>query len=107
MIYGQLKEQTKHLPQTTTLHLGTTFMAGAIAAFITAPVDLVKTRMQVRGANPEIFCFDTVPGCVKYVYNNEGGARGFFAGAQGRVLWLGSRMMLFVTLYENIAPRLE
>lgn len=106
-IYGQLKGLTSDWEQTNTLRLGNTFMAGAIAAFITAPVDLIKTRMQVRGANPEIFCFDTVPGCIRYVYENEGGFRGFFAGAQGRVLWLGNRMMLFVTLYENIAAHLE
>jgi len=106
-IYGQLKDRTSHLEQTTALRLGNTFMSGAIAAFITAPVDLIKTRMQVRGANPEIFCFDTVPGCIKYVYENEGGARGFFAGAQARVLWLAMRMMVFVTLYENISVRLE
>lgn len=106
-IYGQLKDATSHMEQTNALRLGNTFTAGAIAAFITAPVDLVKTRMQVRGANPEIFCFDSVPGCIRYVYQNEGGLSGFFAGAQGRVLWLGNRMMLFVSLYETVTARLE
>eukprot|EP00808_Paulinella_micropora_P013018 g66227.t1 len=64
-----------------------TFLASGLAALLTNPIDVVKTRLQVAGANPELFANGVVD-CVQRLWAQEG-PRGFFAGLQARFMYVG------------------
>lgn len=81
------------------LGVGNTFCCGAVAGWATTPIDVVKTRLQVQGANPEMFAFNGVFGCVTQLLKNEGAAA-LFAGATGRMAFLAPNMALFIPLYD-------
>lgn len=51
-------------------------IAGAIGKIIEYPFDTVKVRMQTQGSQ----VFPTTWSCIKYTYENEGIASGFFQG---------------------------
>jgi hypothetical protein len=64
-------------------------VAGASAAWITNPLDLVKLRLQVRRANKAKLsteALDSTFGLLRYIYATEG-LRVFFRGAGARVLF--------------------
>jgi hypothetical protein len=86
------------------------FLAFSGAAVATTPMDVVKTRLQVASANPEIFPDKGILGCFKQVYK-EAGVRGFFNGATERACWLGSRQALafstFGMAYVAVKKQLE
>ena len=81
------------------LGVGNTFCCGAGAGWATTPIDVVKTRLQVQGANPELFAFKGAMGCVVQLLKNEGPAA-LFAGASGRMAYLAPNMALFVPMYD-------
>ncbi|NCX93604.1 MAG: MC/SLC25 family protein [Gammaproteobacteria bacterium] len=69
------------------------FFAFSAAAVVTTPIDVVKTRLQVGAANPEVFGDRTIVSGMKHVYR-EAGVRGLFAGAMERACWLGTRQAI-------------
>eukprot|EP00747_Dinoflagellata_sp_TGD_P093954 gnl/TRDRNA2_/TRDRNA2_165934_c0_seq3.p2 gnl/TRDRNA2_/TRDRNA2_165934_c0~~gnl/TRDRNA2_/TRDRNA2_165934_c0_seq3.p2 ORF type:complete len:140 (+),score=21.26 gnl/TRDRNA2_/TRDRNA2_165934_c0_seq3:58-477(+) len=71
----------------------------AAAGWATTPLDVVKTRVQVSAANPELFAFRGSFDCARQLFANEG-LRGFFAGSVGRVMGLAPNMAVFIPLYE-------
>lgn len=73
--------------------------AAAVASWATTPIDVVKTRIQVQGANPELFDFKGPVDCVRRLVEREG-PRALFSGASGRVAQLVPNMALFIPLYE-------
>ena len=80
--------------------------AGAAAAWLTTPLDVVKTRLQVRGANPEAFAFTGPVGCVRSIVSREG-ARALFSGASGRIVYATLGMAVFLPLYDALNSRLR
>uniref|UniRef100_A0A7S3GFI2 Mitochondrial carrier protein n=1 Tax=Palpitomonas bilix TaxID=652834 RepID=A0A7S3GFI2_9EUKA len=72
--------------------------AGGIAAAVTCPLDVVKTRMQVEGRSGEAYK-NTFDGLWK-VANNEGFA-GLFRGVQARVTWIAPSCAVTMVLYEE------
>lgn len=81
------------------LGVANTFCCGAAAGWATTPIDVVKTRLQVQGANPEMFAFNGVFGCFTQLIKHEGPAS-LFAGATGRMAYLAPNMALFIPLYD-------
>lgn len=75
-------------------HISGGFVSGAIAAIVTAPVDLVKTRIQVR---PD--CMGIMHTIV-HVFSNEG-VRAFFRGGIARMLTQAPGCALTVAVFED------
>uniref|UniRef100_A0A7S2HHE8 Mitochondrial carrier protein n=1 Tax=Alexandrium andersonii TaxID=327968 RepID=A0A7S2HHE8_9DINO len=73
----------------------------ALAGWATTPLDVIKTRVQVQGANPELFAFDGPIDCVRQLVRKEGFAA-LFSGAMGRMCYLAPNMAIFVPLYEQL-----
>mmetsp|Transcript_7922 Transcript_7922/g.24580 ORF Transcript_7922/g.24580 Transcript_7922/m.24580 type:complete len:288 (+) Transcript_7922:116-979(+) len=74
-------------------------ISAAVAGWVTTPIDVIKTRVQVQGANPELFSFSGPVDCVTQLVQKEG-VRALFSGATGRMLYLVPNMAIFVPLYE-------
>lgn len=75
--------------------------AAAVASWATTPIDVVKTRVQVQGANPELFDFKGPVDCVRQLVQREG-VRALFSGASGRVMYMVPNMALFIPIYEQL-----
>eukprot|EP01083_Nonionella_stella_P174590 605677_1 len=76
-------------------------IAGTLSSFITSPLDLVKTRMQVQRANPHLFPFNNSFQCALRVYKTEG-IVSFFDGVLARVLWLTPRYVIAVSMFDAL-----
>lgn len=76
-------------------------VCAAVAAWATTPIDVIKTRVQVQGANPELFNFNGPIDCARHLIRNEGVAA-FFSGASGRMMYMVPNMALFIPIYEGL-----
>lgn len=79
--------------------VGNTFVAAAAAALCTNPIDVIKTRMQVAGANPAVFSYAGPLDCLKQLIRNEG-ASALFAGLVGRIMYVAPNFALFLPTYD-------
>lgn len=79
--------------------------AGVIAATVTNPVDVLKTRLQVAMANPDMFPYKSGLGAAKHLLQHEG-AGALMDGAFARVSWLTPRLTICVFAYERIKAKL-
>ena len=70
------------------------FLSGAIAALVTAPLDLVKTRIQVR---PE--CVSVVSTALQ-IWRQEG-LGVFFRGGIARILCMAPGCALTVAIFDD------
>eukprot|EP00931_Biecheleriopsis_adriatica_P104570 TRINITY_DN79232_c0_g1_i1.p1 TRINITY_DN79232_c0_g1~~TRINITY_DN79232_c0_g1_i1.p1 ORF type:complete len:297 (-),score=29.87 TRINITY_DN79232_c0_g1_i1:42-932(-) len=100
-IYGQLQhfQERQGMEKRFALDIANTALSAAVSGWVTTPIDVVKTRVQVAGANPELFDFKGPVDCALKLARVEG-VRGLFAGATGRVLYLVPNMAVFIPLYE-------
>jgi len=73
--------------------------AGIAASIATSPIDLVKTRMQVARANPELFGYNNSLDCARKVLATEG-FKAFFDGLTPRIIWLTPHRMIMIATYE-------
>jgi len=80
--------------------------AGVVAASVTNPVDVLKTRLQVARANPEMFPFSSGLGAARHLLEHEG-AVALMDGVLARVMWLTPRLTLCVFAYERIKKYLS
>jgi hypothetical protein len=74
--------------------------AFGLAAAWTTPLDVVKTRIQVGAANPELFPNRSIVGCAKRIYATEG-LPGFCSGTKSRVCWLAPRQGIAYTAFGS------
>mmetsp|Transcript_11583 Transcript_11583/g.21980 ORF Transcript_11583/g.21980 Transcript_11583/m.21980 type:complete len:295 (+) Transcript_11583:59-943(+) len=79
--------------------------AGVVAAAVTNPVDVLKTRLQVAMANPDMFPYKTGLGATRHLLQHEGAAA-LMDGAFARVAWLSPRLTICVFFYERIKARM-
>jgi len=70
-------------------------LAGSVAALLTTPADVVKTKVQC-GADGE-----TVGGVARRILREEGPG-GFLAGVEARVSKVGPSMMINLAVYESL-----
>jgi hypothetical protein len=83
--------------------LASAFCASALAAALSNPMDVVKTRLQVSGASniAAAVPFRGATHAAAAIYAAEG-LRGFARGAGGRVLWVAPSTAIMFTAYDNI-----
>ena len=70
--------------QSAQLNYALGIVAGCLAACATHPIDVIKTRMQVAGANPDVFSYSGPIDCTKQLLRNEG-VGALFAGLAPRL----------------------
>ena len=73
--------------------------ASCVAETITMPIDVVKTRLQVAGANPDVFSYRGPIDCLAKLIRAEGPAA-LFAGLVGRFLYAGPGFAIFLPTYD-------
>jgi solute carrier family 25 S-adenosylmethionine transporter 26 len=74
--------------------------AGAVAAALTTPIDVAKTRMMLGQTGlPRAGAVLSLPSVIQSVYR-VGGVRGLFAGVQPRVMWIAIGGFVFFGVYE-------
>eukprot|EP00419_Tripos_fusus_P047519 CAMPEP_0172814576 /NCGR_PEP_ID=MMETSP1075-20121228/11304_1 /TAXON_ID=2916 /ORGANISM="Ceratium fusus, Strain PA161109" /LENGTH=297 /DNA_ID=CAMNT_0013654377 /DNA_START=40 /DNA_END=930 /DNA_ORIENTATION=+ len=78
-----------------------TAACAAVAGWVTTPIDVIKTRVQVSGANPELFDFEGPLDCAVKLVRREG-PRALFSGAVGRMMYLAPNMAIFIPVYEKL-----
>ena len=86
--------------------LGCSCSAGAMASFITSPLDMAKLRLQIQRGNlvsnheaPTV-SYRGMLDCLSQVYT-ENGIRGLFRGAGARVLHFAPATTITMTCYEK------
>ena len=80
-------------------------LAGIIAAAVTNPMDLVKTRLQIAASNPGIFDYTGSFDAFVKISKREGPAA-LLDGAFSRVLVLTPRLSIAMLSYEFIKLKL-
>eukprot|EP00928_Gymnodinium_smaydae_P046314 TRINITY_DN3084_c0_g2_i2.p1 TRINITY_DN3084_c0_g2~~TRINITY_DN3084_c0_g2_i2.p1 ORF type:complete len:292 (-),score=47.33 TRINITY_DN3084_c0_g2_i2:115-990(-) len=80
--------------------------AGVIAAIVTNPMDVLKTRLQVSRADPQMFPYSSARDALQYLMRHEGfGALG--NGAYARALWLTPRYTICLAAYESLKAHMS
>jgi hypothetical protein len=80
--------------------------AGALASWVTSPLDMAKLRLQVQRGNlaenprQSTPMYRGVVDCLQLTYR-EGGVKGLFRGAGARVLHFTPAMTITMTCYES------
>ena len=83
--------------------LGSGVVAGVAAGFLTNPMDLVKTRLQVARTSPETFAYAGALDCVGQILRREGPLE-FLDGAIARCATVAPRLTICVLVKDAIAP---
>ena len=78
-------------------------VAGVAAGFLTNPMDLVKTRLQVARTSPETFAYAGALDCVGQILRREG-PLAFLDGAIARCATVAPRLTICVLVKDAIAP---
>ncbi|KAJ6215929.1 hypothetical protein RDWZM_010429 [Blomia tropicalis] len=84
-------------------------VAGAIAAFITTPLDVAKTNIMLAGfrdSNQNINISLNYYQTIRDIYRRNG-IDGLFAGAVPRVLWISIGGAIFLGGYEKVLSILQ
>lgn len=74
-------------------------MAGAVAAFVTTPLDVAKTRIMLAESSDSL-ASGKVMAALKAI-KEERGVCGLFAGVVPRVLWISVGAAIFLGSYER------
>lgn len=112
-LYFATYEKTKqtildngYLQAGTILNLSSGVVAGTFASFLTSPIDLVKTRLQVQASNPLIFDYTGPIDATMKIIKREG-MIALFDGVAARILWLTPRLSIAVSSYDIIKTYLN
>ena len=73
--------------------------SGGIAAALTTPLDVIKTRLML-GADKDGKLYTSAADVVRRVWTEEGGAT-FASGIQPRVMWISIGGFVFFGAYEG------
>jgi len=95
-----LKRKPDELPAAA--HLTGAMLTAMVAAYVTSPFDVVKTRLQCQSVNEGGY-----KGVIDALWTigREEGPRAYFKGAGARALWLGPNSALCMAFYEFYKER--
>jgi len=79
--------------------------AGAVAAAVTTPLDVLKTRVMLDLRNPSIEKLPSLLTRFKNIYASEG-IKALFAGVVPRTLWISAGGAVFLGVYEQAVQTL-
>ncbi|KAJ7065156.1 mitochondrial carrier domain-containing protein [Mycena belliarum] len=74
-------------------------IAGGVAAALTTPLDVLKTRVMLDMRDPTKVKLPSLPARLQGVYKTEG-VRALFAGVVPRTLWISAGGAVFLGVYE-------
>ena len=83
--------------------------SGALASWLTSPLDLAKLRLQIqrsnynKGSSTEVL-YKGIADCLYQAYNLDGGLRGLFRGALARVIHFVPSITITMSCYETFRP---
>lgn len=80
-------------------------VAGVVAGGVTNPMDVVKTRLQVVRAQPDLFQYRGVFDCAFSIVRTEG-LKALLDGAGARILLLTPRLTMAIAMKHYIQARL-
>ena len=107
LFYNRLKFSFPEEQQDNTLvQLGCSSLGYGLAAAITNPFDVVKTRRQVQASNPELFNYKSGMDCASKILKHEG-PLAFMDGLSGRIGWLLPRCAIAMTSFEMFLRYLQ
>lgn len=75
-------------------------IAGALAAFLTNPLDVAKTRIMLADSRERLATGQVL--AALQLVRGEKGIRGLFAGVVPRVLWITAGAAIFFGSYEQV-----
>ena len=106
MFMNQIKPFVPESIGTDARNFAASIGGDALAAVVTNPADVVKTRIQVQKSNPELFAYDGAIDCFLKILKHEGPAA-LFDGVSGRVGWLAPRCAIAITAFQSISGYLK
>jgi hypothetical protein len=86
--------------------IGSSASAGALASFLTSPLDMAKLRLQIQRGTaasshpPRTISYTGIVDCLTQAYRHDG-FRGLFRGAGARVLHFVPATTVTMTCYES------
>ncbi|XP_024535125.1 mitochondrial substrate carrier family protein E-like [Selaginella moellendorffii] len=88
--------------------LGSSFFSASVAAAITNPMDVIKTRLQVQGKSnvSNSTNYNGAVDAAKAIWKREG-FKGFTCGITSRMFWVAPSSMIMFTTYDQIFKRLN
>lgn len=75
-------------------------VSGGIAAALTTPLDVAKTRIMLADKGTEMASGDVLR-TLRIIWS-DGGVRGLFAGVVPRVMWISVGGAIFLGVYEKV-----
>lgn len=70
-------------------------IAGGIAAAVTTPLDVLKTRLMLHETSISVWKL------AKWIYQEEG-SKAFIAGISPRIMWISAGGAIFLGVYETV-----
>lgn len=74
------------------------FISGAFGAFLTCPMDVVKTRLQVESSNVQDG-YKGILDCLVRIFREEG-MTAFWKGVGARVMWVAPGTAITIACYD-------
>jgi solute carrier family 25 S-adenosylmethionine transporter 26 len=104
LIYEFLKHKDYGKKEDTSMvqHMIHGAIAGGIAAYITTPIDVAKTRMMTQYSSDKLK-YRSMPQTLSKIYNNEGFSA-LWTGWKTRVMFTTVGGMMFFGTFELISP---
>ena len=107
LFYNRLKFSfPKEQQDNAVVQLGCSSLGYGLAAALTNPFDVVKTRRQVQASNPELFNYTSGVDCARKILKHEG-PMAFMDGLSGRIGWLLPRCAIAMTAFEFFLRTLQ
>ncbi len=107
LFYNRLKFSfPKEQQDNAVVQLGCSSLGYGLAAALTNPFDVVKTRRQVQASNPELFNYTSGIDCARKILKHEG-PMAFMDGLSGRIGWLLPRCAIAMTAFEFFLRTLQ
>lgn len=79
-------------------------LSGSVAAALTTPLDVVKTRLML-GKDSHGHAYTSAQDAVKRIYK-EGGAKMFFSGIIPRIVWISMGGAVFLGAYDFMSKKM-